>query len=77
MFPPVDLAHPALQLQGEGGILKTSSAKPKYAPGKVSSLPARPGALQGPETLSAPLSKAADTLGTSVCHLDTLQPQAP
>lgn len=36
MFPPVDLAHTALQLQGEGGILKTSSAKPKYAPGKVS-----------------------------------------
>ena len=34
--PSVELAHPALQLQGEGGILKTSSAKPKYALGKVS-----------------------------------------
>lgn len=42
----MDLGHPTLPLWGEEGILKTSSAKPKYVPGKVS---ASPGPAAGTE----------------------------
>lgn len=49
----MNLAHPTLPLREEGGILKTSLAKPNYVLGKVSAIPGQAfGTLEGPNILS-------------------------